>query len=91
LSSGFGAMSPPPHPRSAGASQGSRGGDTRPLFYGDEDFSAEELRILGEGLAGEYEGMWDRLAAQFYQKTGRRVAPKELREKLGGLRGREKK
>jgi len=53
----------------------------------DDLFSFGELQLLSELLNRDETIRWDRIASQFYDKTGRRVHKDDIREKFEGIGG----
>ena len=48
----------------------------------DELFSFGELQFLSELLMHDDYGRWLRIASRFFDKTGRRIAPEDVRDKF---------
>ena len=53
----------------------------------DDVFSFAELQCLSELMLRDERHRWMRLASAFYDKTGRRVHPDDIREKFGEMGG----
>ena len=53
----------------------------------DDVFSFAELQCLSELMLRDERHRWMRLASAFYDKTGRRVHPDDIREKFGDMGG----
>lgn len=51
-------------------------------LYEDANFSPDELKLIGSLLYKDKKQSWLRLASGFYNVTGRRVHPDDLREKF---------
>ena len=53
----------------------------------DDIFSFGELQLLAELVAQYDAGRWQMVASRFFDKTGRRVHPQDVRDKFAGLMG----
>ncbi|KAK4560365.1 hypothetical protein LTR86_005561 [Recurvomyces mirabilis] len=53
----------------------------------DDLFSFGELQCLSEIIMKDQKQTWVRIAAKFYDRTGRRVHPDDIREKFEGMAG----
>lgn len=51
----------------------------------DDVFSFGELQCLSELMLRDERQRWQRIASAFYDKTGRRVHPEDVREKFGEM------
>lgn len=55
-------------------------------FIGQDDlFSFAELQLLSELVAKHHADRWGMVASRFFDKTGRRVHPDDVRDKFMGL------
>ncbi|KAF2838771.1 hypothetical protein M501DRAFT_992721 [Patellaria atrata CBS 101060] len=50
----------------------------------DEYFSFDELVLITELMRKDYSGLWQRVSSMFYNKTGRRIHPLDIKEKITG-------
>ncbi|KAF2496727.1 hypothetical protein BU16DRAFT_580805 [Lophium mytilinum] len=55
----------------------------------DDNFSQDELVMLCRLLHRDQRNLWLRIASQFYDKTGRKVHPMDIKEKLTGVAAAE--
>ncbi|KAL1306701.1 hypothetical protein AAFC00_005371 [Neodothiora populina] len=52
----------------------------------DESFSFSDLQLLVDLLEADARRVWDRVASAFFDRTGRRILPGEVKAKMRGLR-----
>lgn len=46
-----------------------------------------QLNILADIVHADQDKLWLRVASRFYDRTGRRLAQKAIKEKMTGVRG----
>lgn len=56
----------------------------------DDIFSADELILLSRLLHRDQRDIWPRIASAFFDKTGRKIHPLDIKEKLTGVVETEK-